>query len=95
MSTTTRSIRLYTVLETATICGVANQIVINWIRNGYLKSFTTPGGQYRVYEEDLITFLSDRGMLNPMNALHPETTTARIVNHERSGNRLTAWLEGV
>jgi len=46
----------------ANLCGVVNQTAINWIRNGYLKAFTTPGGQYRIYAEDLISFLDSRGM---------------------------------
>jgi CheY-like chemotaxis protein len=46
----------------ANICGVVNQTAINWIKNGYLKAFTTPGGQYRVYAKDLAAFLGKRGL---------------------------------
>ena len=46
---------VYSALEVANICGVANQTAINWIRNGYLKAYSTPGGQYRVYADDLVT----------------------------------------
>ncbi|WP_304225028.1 response regulator [Gracilinema caldarium] len=60
-----RKIRIFSALEVANICGVVNQTAINWIRNGYLKAFTTPGGQYRVYAEDLKTFLEERGMRIP------------------------------
>ncbi|MFQ3547140.1 MAG: response regulator [Termitinemataceae bacterium] len=58
-------VRIFSALEVANICGVVNQTAINWIRNGYLKAFTTPGGQYRVYAEDLVTFLEERGMKIP------------------------------
>jgi excisionase family DNA binding protein len=58
-------IRIFSALEVANICGVVNQTAINWIRNGHLKAFTTPGGQYRVYAEDLMEFLSSRGMHVP------------------------------
>ena len=58
-------IRIFSALEVANICGVVNQTAINWIRNGYLKAFTTPGGQYRVYAEDLKVFLEERGMRIP------------------------------
>ena len=61
----TRRIRIFSALEVANLCGVVNQTAINWIRNGYLKAFTTPGGQYRVYAEDLIEFLQGRGMRVP------------------------------
>jgi excisionase family DNA binding protein len=49
-------------LEVANICGVVNQTAINWIKNGHLKAFTTPGGQYRIYAKDLAAFLEKRGM---------------------------------
>jgi two-component system, OmpR family, response regulator len=61
----TSKIRIFSALEVANICGVVNQTAINWIKNGYLKAFTTPGGQYRVYSEDLVDFLSSRNMRVP------------------------------
>ena len=65
MARTDKKIRIFSALEVANICGVVNQTAINWIKNGYLKAFQTPGGQYRVYSEDLITFLQERGMRMP------------------------------
>lgn len=60
-----KKVRIFSALEVANICGVVNQTAINWIKNGYLKAFTTPGGQYRVYAEDLMQFLQDRNMRIP------------------------------
>lgn len=60
-----RKIRIFSALEVANICGVVNQTAINWIKNGYLDAFTTPGGQYRVYAENLFSFLKSRGMKIP------------------------------
>jgi CheY-like chemotaxis protein len=60
-----KKVRIFSALEVADICGVVNQTAINWIRNGFLKAFTTPGGQYRVYLEDLVEFLKSRGMRVP------------------------------
>ncbi|MCL2069855.1 MAG: helix-turn-helix domain-containing protein [Treponema sp.] len=57
-----RRVRIFSALEVANICGVVNQTAINWIRNGHLKAFTTPGGQYRIYANDLAAFLDKRGM---------------------------------
>jgi two-component system, OmpR family, response regulator len=57
--------RIFSASEVANICGVVNQTAINWIRNGHLKAFTTPGGQFRVYTEDLADFLEKRGMRLP------------------------------
>ncbi len=60
-----KKVRIFSALEVANICGVVNQTTINWIKNGYLKAFTTPGGQYRIYAEDLKNFLDKRGMRIP------------------------------
>ncbi len=60
-----KKVRIFSALEVADICGVVNQTAINWIKNGFLKAFMTPGGQYRVYAEDLLAFLSSRGMRVP------------------------------
>lgn len=60
-----KKVRTFSALEVADICGVVNQTAINWIRNGFLKAFMTPGGQYRVYLEDLLAFLTARGMRIP------------------------------
>jgi len=65
MAKSPRKIRIFSALEVANLCGVVNQTAINWIRNGYLKAFMTPGGQYRVYLEDLIAFLEQRNMRVP------------------------------
>lgn len=54
--------KVYSALEVATICGVVNQTAINWIKNGHLKAFTTPGGQFRVYPEDLVKFMQARNI---------------------------------
>ena len=53
---------VYSALEVANICGVVNQTAINWIRSNYLKAFKTPGGQFRVYPDDLADFMVSRNM---------------------------------
>lgn len=65
MARQAKKVRIFSALEVANICGVVNQTAINWIKNGHLKAFTTPGGQYRIYAEDLLDFLSSRGMRVP------------------------------
>ncbi len=56
---------VYSAMEVAKICGVVNQTAINWIRNGYLKAFKTPGGQFRVYPDDLVVLMEKNGMKVP------------------------------
>jgi len=70
MSGKTRKTIIYSALEVANICGVVNQTAINWIRNGYLTAFNTPGGQYRVYLDDLIDFMKERNMRIPDDLLN-------------------------
>lgn len=60
---------VYSALEVANICGVVNQTAINWIKNGYLTAFCTPGGQYRVYLDDLVDFMKKRKMRIPSDLL--------------------------
>lgn len=56
---------LYSALEVAKLCGVVNQTTINWIKNNQLKAFKTPGGQFRVYPEDLLVFMRSRNLKIP------------------------------
>ncbi|MCM1320475.1 MAG: response regulator [Bacteroides sp.] len=56
---------VYSALEAAKLCGVVNQTAINWIHNGYLSAFRTPGGQYRIYFSDLIAFMMKRNIPIP------------------------------
>ena len=60
-----KKVRIFSALEVANICGVVNQTAINWIKSGHLKAFTTPGGQYRIYADDLVEFLESRDMRIP------------------------------
>jgi len=65
MGKKSKKVRIFSALEVANICGVVNQTAINWVKNGYLKAFTTPGGQYRIYAEDFVSFLAEREMRIP------------------------------
>lgn len=61
--------QVYSALEVARLCNVVNQTAINWIKAGHLKAFKTPGGQYRVYPEDLADFMRGRKMQVPQEVL--------------------------
>ena len=76
-----KRIKIYSALEVANICGVVNQTAINWIKNGSLQAFTTPGGQYRVYAEHLVDFLKERGMKVPAEVL--ESLNDGFVNEKK------------
>ena len=88
-----KKVRIYSALEVADICGVVNQTAINWIKNGFLKAFMTPGGQYRVYAEDLLAFLSSRGMRIPVELANgavegPDWERILIVDDDQSINNI-------
>jgi excisionase family DNA binding protein len=99
MAKNNQKVRIFSALEVANICGVVNQTAINWIRNGHLRAFTTPGGQYRVYAEDLAAFLDKRGMRNSFDALYviagdSARETVLIIDHDWDmNNRLKTWLQ--
>ncbi len=94
-----KKVRIFSALEVANICGVVNQTAINWIKHGYLQAFTTPGGQYRVYSEDLVSFLTSRGMRIPaelekvQQAIQSESTVL-IVDDDSELNQLIADFLG-
>ncbi len=54
--------RFLTSAEVAAHVGVSARTVSNWIRDGHLKAYRTPGGHGRVAEEDLQRFLDERGI---------------------------------
>jgi two-component system, OmpR family, response regulator len=88
-----KKVRIYSALEVADTCGVVNQTAINWIKNGFLKAFMTPGGQYRVYAEDLLAFLSSRGMrvpaeLSELPEEEPSWERIMIVDDDQNINTL-------
>ncbi|MCR5763531.1 MAG: response regulator [Treponema sp.] len=60
---------VYSAMEVARFCGVVNQTAINWIKNKYIKAFQTPGGQYRVYPEDLVDFMKKKNIHIPVELL--------------------------
>lgn len=76
-----KRIKMYSALEVANLCGVVNQTAINWIRCGYLKAFSTPGGQYRIYHDDLVNFLNSRGMRVPDDMLSDEDVPSVVTTN--------------
>lgn len=88
--------KVYSALEVANICGVVNQTAINWIRSGHLKAFKTPGGQFRVYPEDLRIFMEGRKMRVPESILEAcaaeqaDKKSVLIVDDDRAFNDVTA-----
>ena len=88
-----KKMRIYSALEVANICGVVNQTAINWIRNNHLKAFVTPGGQYRVYHDDLVSFMKDRGMRIPRALFGDDKSLIIVDDDEPFNNSLLSFFE--
>jgi excisionase family DNA binding protein len=56
MVTTLKSQKAYTTFEAARICHVTHHSIKNWIKQGLIKASRTPGGHYRILEDDLNEF---------------------------------------
>jgi excisionase family DNA binding protein len=57
--------RIYTPLEVARLINVHVKSVANWIRQGMLESYRTPGGHNRITRTGLLRFLNERNMPIP------------------------------
>lgn len=53
---TDREQKAFTTFEAAKICHVTHHSIKNWIKQGLIKASRTPGGHYRILEEDLDRF---------------------------------------
>ena len=56
---------VFTTFEAADICHANISSIKNWIANGELDAFRTPGGHYRIRREVLVDFLRRHEMPNP------------------------------
>ena len=56
MVVTDREQKAFTTFEAAKICHVTHHSIKNWIKQGLIKASRTPGGHYRILEEDLDRF---------------------------------------
>lgn len=48
--------------QAAQHCHVSQATIVNWIRDGKLRAYTTPGGHHRIRRSDLVAFLERHSM---------------------------------
>jgi excisionase family DNA binding protein len=48
--------------QAADYCHVSQATIVNWIKDGKLNGYTTPGGHYRIPQSDLVSFLRQYDM---------------------------------
>ena len=83
--------KFYSIPEAAKICLFSNTTVWRWVTSGKIKSFVTPGGQYRIFKEDLETFMIDKGM-SPLLKEKPIKNKVLIVDDDPSMQKLLAKI---
>lgn len=54
--------KAYTTFEAAKICHVTHHSIKNWIKQGLIRASRTPGGHYRILEQDLDAFREEYDM---------------------------------
>jgi excisionase family DNA binding protein len=57
--------KVFTTYQVAGFCKVHHTTVINWVNEGVLKAYTTPGGHRRIKGEDIIEFMKKYRMPLP------------------------------
>lgn len=55
----------YTTHEASKFCSVYPTTVINWVKDGILPAYTTPGGHRRIKREDLLNLMKKNNMPVP------------------------------
>ncbi len=56
---------VFTTFDAAKICNANFNSIKNWIHQGKLRAYKTPGGHYRIQKHDLRDFLQTHGMPDP------------------------------
>lgn len=59
---------VFTTFEAASLCHANISSIKNWIAEGRLAAFRTPGGHYRIKREHLSRFLDRHDIPNPLSA---------------------------
>ena len=79
-----------TTFEVSKICGVVHSTVSNWIDDGKLNAYKTPGGHRRIKREDMLVFLKLYDMPVPQELLSlvKEGFGRSGVRYDRNGLRM-------
>jgi len=81
MSTIDSQRRKLTTHQIASMLGVSDQSVANWVDAGHLLASRTPGGHRRIEVGDLVAFLREQGVSVPQELL-PASMTILVVDDE-------------
>ena len=56
---------VFTVFTASKYCSVSSKTIINWVDQGHIKAYRTPGGHRRINRKDLESFMKKQGMPIP------------------------------
>ena len=56
---------VFTVFTASKYCNVSSKTIINWIDQGHIKAYRTPGGHRRINRKDLEEFMKKQGIPIP------------------------------
>lgn len=76
--------KIFTTYDVSQYCSVDLSTVINWIEEGKLLAYKTPGGHRRVKKEDLVHFLKEYQMPIAADLVKRERRRVLIVDDNRT-----------
>ena len=74
--------RYYTTHEVSRFCNVYPSTVINWINEGVLSAFTTPGGHRRIKREDIIRLMKKNHMPIPKELMEGPSSKVLVIDDD-------------
>lgn len=72
----------YTTHEVSKFCNVYPTTVINWIKEGKLSAYTTPGGHRRIKKENLLELMQKNNMPIPENLAKGQKHVVLIIDDD-------------
>ncbi len=73
---------VFTVFTASKYCNVASKTIINWIDQGYIKAYRTPGGHRRINRKDLEEFMKKQGIPLPETVVEGDRKKILVVDDD-------------
>ena len=72
----------YTTHEVSKFCNVYPTTVINWIKEGLLPAYTTPGGHRRIKRDDLLKLMQKNNMPVPQELVKGDKNRVLVIDDD-------------
>jgi len=73
---------VFTVFTASKYCNVASKTIINWIDQGHIKAYRTPGGHRRINRKDLEEFMKKQGIPLPETIMEGNRKKILVVDDD-------------